>query len=189
MLKHYLSFFAGTIVVITGSYALAQTAPLVLTSPNQQLVMHFGVQPAKDATSEDGRLVYSLIFRGKPVLDDSGLALELDNQTPLGANIHIVTSDAGQGVDDYTLSNAKISKVRDAYNSLAVHVQEGQRAASQHDGGSPCLQRRDRISLSAPRGGLDQGPASAPGRHGVSSEHGRHELGAGIAELSQQLRE
>jgi alpha-glucosidase len=123
--KHYLSFFAGTVVFITGSYALAQTAPLLLTSPNQQLVMHFGVQPAKDASSEDGKLIYSLSFRGKPILDDSGLALELDDQTPLGNNVHIVNHDAAQGVDDYTLSNAKVSKVHDAYNSVTVHVQEG----------------------------------------------------------------
>lgn len=125
MRKHYLSFFAGTVVFITGSYALAQTAPLLLTSPNQQLVMHFGVQPAKDASSEDGKLIYSLSFRGKPILDDSGLALELDDQTPLGNNVHIVNHDAAQGVDDYTLSNAKVSKVHDAYNSVTVHVQEG----------------------------------------------------------------
>ena len=124
MLKLRLSLLTGTIVFAAGSYACAQTMPLVLTSPNQQLVMRFGIQPATNASSEDGRLIYSLAFRGKRILDDSGLALELDDQPPLGADVHIVNSDSGQGVDDYTLSNAKVSRVRDAYSSLAVHVQE-----------------------------------------------------------------
>ncbi len=124
MLKRPLSALAIVLAFTAASPFFAQTAPLVLASPNQQLVMHFGIQPEKNASGEDGKLVYSLTFRGKPVLDDSGLALELDDQPALGANVHIVSSEPGEGVDDYTLTNAKVSKVHDAYNSLAVHVQE-----------------------------------------------------------------
>jgi alpha-glucosidase len=109
----------GTLTV--GNSALAQNAPLILSSPDQRLVMHFGVQPTKNATS---KLVYSLIFHGKQALDNSGLALELGDQPPLGSDVRIVGSDAGRGVDDYTLTNSKVSKVHDAYNSLAIHVQE-----------------------------------------------------------------
>jgi alpha-glucosidase len=108
----------------TSSYASARTAPVVLSSPNQQLVMRFAIRPTGNTNGEDGRLVYSLTFRGKQILDDSGLALELDDQLPLGSGVQIVSTDASHGVDDYTLSNAKVSKVRDSYNSLAVHVAE-----------------------------------------------------------------
>jgi len=59
LLKLRLSLLTGTIVFAAGSYACAQTMPLVLTSPNQQLVMRFGIQPATNASSEDGRLIYS----------------------------------------------------------------------------------------------------------------------------------
>ncbi len=104
-----------------GNCVLAQNAPLTLSSPDQQLVMHFGIQPTKNASS---KLVYSLNFHGKQALDDSGLALELGDQPPLGSDVRVVGSNAGQGVDDYTLTNSKVSKVHDAYNSLAIHVQE-----------------------------------------------------------------
>lgn len=116
------SFLLSAAMVLPGSCAFAQTRSL--TSPNGQLVMRFGIQPAKGSDNGDGKLVYSLTFRGKQVLDDSGLALELGSQLPLGSDVRIVGSEDGRGVDEYTLSNSKVSKVHDAYNSLAVHVQE-----------------------------------------------------------------
>jgi alpha-glucosidase len=118
-LKLSLCLMVGALAV--GNGALAQNAPLTLSSPDQQLVMHFGIQPTKNASS---KLVYSLAFHGKLALDNSGLALELGDQPPLGSDVRIVGSDAGQGVDDYTLTNSKVSKVHDAYNSLAIHVGE-----------------------------------------------------------------
>jgi alpha-glucosidase len=123
MLKIFASALACTIAFATTSYAAAQTDKLTLRSPDGQLVMHLGIQSEKGATSE-GKLVYSLAFRGKQVLDESGLALELGDQPPLGHGVRIVNSDAGEGVDNYTLSNSKVSKVHDAYNSIAIHVQE-----------------------------------------------------------------
>ena len=118
-MKLSLCLMVGALAV--GNGALAQNAPLTLSSPDQQLVMHFGIQPTKNASS---KLVYSLAFHGKLALDNSGLALELGDQPPLGSDVRIVGSDAGQGVDDYTLTNSKVSKVHDAYNSLAIHVGE-----------------------------------------------------------------
>ena len=115
---------ATVLAVGCSGFASAQTAPLTLHSPNNQLVMSFSIQPPKNTAGNSGRLVYSLTFRGKQALDDSGLALELNDQPPLGSDVHIVSSDAGQGIDDYTLGNAKVSRVHDAYNSLAIHVEE-----------------------------------------------------------------
>src|SRR5262249_38194160 len=63
-------------------------------------------------------------FRGKPTFENSGLGLELANQPPLGATVHIASSTPGSGVDDYTLLGGKVSAVHDAYNSLTVHVEE-----------------------------------------------------------------
>lgn len=112
---------SGSIAVSAGSYACAQSAPLVLSSPNQQLVMRFSTAQTKGQSS---KLVYSVTFHGKPILEDSGLALELNDQPALGSDVHILDSNAGEGVDDYTLLNAKVSKVHDAYKRLTVHVAE-----------------------------------------------------------------
>ena len=115
------------LAAIAAAFALsasAQNSPALLQSPNGQLVVHFAIQPGSDPGGAAGKLVYSVAFRGKPVLDDSALALELEGQPPLGDDVRIAGADAGQGVDRYTISDTKVSSVQDAYNSLAVHVVE-----------------------------------------------------------------
>ena len=115
---------AGSIAVATSGCAFAQSVPLVLSSPDQQLVMRFATVPTKTDSGQGSKLVYSLTFHGKQLLDDSGLALELDDQPALGSDVHILDSSASEGVDDYTLLHAKVGKVHDAYKSLTVHVAE-----------------------------------------------------------------
>ncbi|MBB5060307.1 alpha-glucosidase [Granulicella aggregans] len=103
----------------------AQSTPLTVTSPDHALEMSFAVQPPeKTADVASGRLVYSATFKGKPFLDASGLALELNDEPALGSAVRIVGTTPGSGVDDYTLTNSKISKVHEAYNSLTLHVAE-----------------------------------------------------------------
>jgi alpha-glucosidase len=98
--------------------------PVTLTSPDAQIAVQFNVVPAKSSSGGDGRLVYSLTFHGKPVLEDSGLALELNDLPALGANVHITGSERSHGVDDYTLQFQKVGRVRDMYNSLLVRFVE-----------------------------------------------------------------
>jgi alpha-glucosidase len=71
-----------------------------------------------------GRLVYSVNFHGHKLLDDSGLALSLDADSPLGAAVQIVDSQPGEGRDTYTLQFQKTSHVSDAYRSILLHVAE-----------------------------------------------------------------
>ena len=98
--------------------------PVTLTSPDAQIVVQFNVVPEKSSSTGDGRLVYSLAFHGKPVLEDSGLALELDDLPALGANVHITGSERGHGSDDYVLQFQKAGSVHDMYNSVVVHLAE-----------------------------------------------------------------
>ena len=102
----------------------ALATPVTLTSPDAQIAVQFNVVPAKSSSGGDGRLVYSLTFHGKPVLEDSGLALELNDLPALGANVHITGSERSHGVDDYTLQFQKVGRVRDVYNSLVVRLAE-----------------------------------------------------------------
>ena len=104
--------------------AVTETSPAEVVSPDKQLVMRFGMLPWERGASAGRKLVYSITFRGKQVVDDSALDLDLEGQPPLGSDVRIVSTDADKGVDDYVLSNAKVSKVHDAYNSIAVHVAE-----------------------------------------------------------------
>ena len=123
MLKVCTSLLTCTAMVSFAS-CFSQTVPVKLASPDGQIVVHFATQPQKSTESGGGKLVYSVDFRGKPVLSESGLSLELDDQQALGSDVKITGADAGQGVDDYTMQYQKVSKVHDAYNSVTVHVAE-----------------------------------------------------------------
>ena len=102
----------------------AQSGPLEVRSPDSRITLRFAVVPGKGQASSAGRLVYSVDFRGKPVLDNSALSLKLAHQPPLGTAVRITSSTPGSGVDHYTLLAGKTSAVHDAYNDLTVQVME-----------------------------------------------------------------
>ena len=108
-----------------GNQVFGQTArTAILTSPNQQIVMRFTTQPANADSNGGGKLTYSLAYHGKRSIDDSALALELDEQPALGSSVSITSSDSGEGADDYTAENSKTSRVHDVYRSIALNVSE-----------------------------------------------------------------
>jgi alpha-glucosidase len=105
----------------------APSDPVEVSSPDQQIAVHFTVKPGKAETNSrgEGQLVYSVTFHGKQVFEDSALSLELRNQARLGANIHIAGVTTASGVDDYKLLAGKTSTVHDSYNSVTIQVEEG----------------------------------------------------------------
>jgi alpha-glucosidase len=107
--------------------AFAQSSPVEVSSPDQQISVRFNVRT--DKASEDGQLFYSVAFHGKQTFEDSALRLELENQAPLGSNVHIVRATSAAGVDDYKLLAGKTSAVHDAYRSIALELQESGPAA------------------------------------------------------------
>lgn len=112
------------VITATAGFSFCQSPTTSLSSPDQRLVMQFRTLPQKNLPDGEGKLVYSLTFNGKPVLDDSGLALELGGDLALGTAVRITGSDEGQGADDYRLENQKVSSVHDVYNSIVIHTAE-----------------------------------------------------------------
>ncbi|MGC2162950.1 MAG: glycoside hydrolase family 97 N-terminal domain-containing protein, partial [Silvibacterium sp.] len=102
----------------------AQSRPVEVSSPDHRVVLTFAIRPGRNQTSGDGQLVYAVAFRGKPVLEDSALGLDLANQPALGTAVQITGSTIGSGVDDYTLLAGKTSAVHDSYNSVTVQAAE-----------------------------------------------------------------
>jgi alpha-glucosidase len=111
-------------VIFGGHEAIAQFKPVTLSSPDQLLTIQFVTVAEKDPSSPVGKLVYSVTFRGKQLLDQSALALELEGQPSLGGKVQIVESVPGKGSDDYTLLAGKVSSVHDQYNSLLLRTAE-----------------------------------------------------------------
>ncbi|WP_433974917.1 glycoside hydrolase family 97 protein [Tunturiibacter lichenicola] len=111
-------------VIIGGHKGVAQSKSVTLSSPDQLLTIQFVTVAEKDSSSSVGKLIYSVTFRGKQLLDQSALALELEGHPPLGSKVQIVESVPGKGSDDYTLLAGKVSSVHDQYNSLVLSTVE-----------------------------------------------------------------
>lgn len=125
----------GSVLALAGVYlGHAQTSSADVTSPDHRIAVRFAVQPKKDqGAGQDGQLVYSISFKGKPAFEESALRLELADQPPLGATVHIASATPASASDDYSLVASKVSAVHDAYNSLRVHVAEGEKPGREFD--------------------------------------------------------
>src|SRR5213594_4176296 len=64
---------------------------VTLISPNKKLAITFDTVTPKLIPAAEGRLIYSVTFDGKPVLEKSGLRLDLRGQQSLGTNMQIVS--------------------------------------------------------------------------------------------------
>ncbi|MEO6964812.1 MAG: glycoside hydrolase family 97 N-terminal domain-containing protein, partial [Acidobacteriaceae bacterium] len=124
-LKPCLWIAVCAIVLLGVLPAKAQSTLVAVSSPDQRITLHFAVIPGTGQDASEGQLVYSVTFRGKPVLENSGLSLQLESQPPLGTAVHIAGSTHGSGVDDYVLIGGKASHVHDSYNEVTVQAAEG----------------------------------------------------------------
>jgi alpha-glucosidase len=97
---------------------LAAQSPAVLKSPDGNLVVTFRT-PASA-----GPLSYAVTFRGKPLIDDSVLRLELEGQRPLGAEVRIARQTPSTVDETYRLVTGKASTVRNHYNALRLDLEE-----------------------------------------------------------------
>jgi alpha-glucosidase len=118
------SLVLSALMLICNLEGFADSDPVILSSPDQQLVIRFATTAGKGAEESGGKLVYSVSFRGKQVLDPSSLALELAGQPTLGSDVEIVESTPAKGSDDYSLLGGKVSNVHDMYNSVQLRAVE-----------------------------------------------------------------
>src|SRR5215475_12686474 len=117
---------AALLISSAGFVGLAQTNVKfpTLASPDKRLLVHFETQSKSGVPADNGKLVYSISFDGKPVVDASALMLELCEGPGLGSEVHINSVQSGGGADDYVMHDAKVGEVHDNYNSLSVQVSE-----------------------------------------------------------------
>ncbi|MDQ2841333.1 MAG: glycoside hydrolase family 97 N-terminal domain-containing protein, partial [Acidobacteriota bacterium] len=115
MVKSYLSILP--LLLLTAAFAVADSGPGVVKSPDGQLVISF-------ATLQSGQLTYSVTFHGKPLIDESALRLDLVGTTPLGSGVRIVKQTPSQLDETYRLVTGKASTVRNKYNALRLDLAE-----------------------------------------------------------------
>src|SRR6185437_13585789 len=81
-----------TFALLAAMNLLADSPGPALKSPDGQLVITFTIAQGGGTQSDSGQLLYSVTFRGKPLIDDSKLALTLEGARPLGENVQITGS-------------------------------------------------------------------------------------------------
>jgi len=119
-----LSRYLLPILLLIGPADLWPQSVHVLKSPNGALAMTFETVVDGRATQASGRLVYSVTFHGKPLVDRSALSLELQGQRPLGTNISIVQGTNSRTDETYRLVWGKANSVRDHFNALRLELVE-----------------------------------------------------------------
>jgi alpha-glucosidase len=113
------TFFLIPLLFAFTSHASAAT----LTSPDGRLVLTIETV-ATAATPPVDELVYSVTFRGKPLVEHSALRLELEGQSPVGPGFHIINTVPSSEDQNYTLVAGKASQVHTHYNILRVDLEE-----------------------------------------------------------------
>jgi alpha-glucosidase len=102
---------------------VAATCPAQLKSPDGKIELTFATM--KDNLPADtGRLVYYVTFNNKPLLNASGLRLDLQDQKPLGPDIRIIKSTPSANDSTYHPLAGKTSTVRDHYNAISIDLEE-----------------------------------------------------------------
>ena len=121
--------FSASVHRLPGIAVLLFTLPSLglgadLKSPDGQVAIAFRTAPLAGHASDGGRLVYSVTFRGKPVIMESAISLDLQGQAPLGPDVSIVKSDASIIDETYRLVTGKASQVRNRSNALRLDLEE-----------------------------------------------------------------
>lgn len=118
-----------------GQSSFGQPGIAALTSPDGNLTITFrtvsplqpaqGVEPAASQPApKGGQLIYEVSFHGKPLIEASGLRLDLKDQSPLGPNVRIVNATTSATDEAYQLIAGKVSSVRNHFNAITVELGE-----------------------------------------------------------------
>jgi alpha-glucosidase len=132
--SHFMRIFRFLLAILVGGgleasvVGLGAAAPTIpqrvtVASPNGQLVLSFFTTPA-EAPKAAGRLVYTVSFHGKSLVDASGLELDLDGQAPLGRAVCLAKLTATPIDSEYHLVTGKTSTARDYCNAVRVELEE-----------------------------------------------------------------
>ncbi|MBV9265330.1 MAG: glycoside hydrolase family 97 protein [Acidobacteriaceae bacterium] len=106
--------------VLSGSL-LSRAEPLVLASPDGQIEISFQTH------QRSGQLTYAVSFHGKPVLENSKLGLDIQDQPVLGNGVAISASTRAKIDESYTTPAGKANPVQNICNTVVIETQEPER--------------------------------------------------------------
>jgi len=120
-----LTILVAGLACLAGQPTLAQAGreglqPQVLAevfSPKRQLHFSFVLLP-------DGQPAYRVRYRGKAVIADSALGLELQGQPPLGPGLRLASVEYDSADETYEVVAGKSNPVRNHYHSVLLKLEE-----------------------------------------------------------------
>jgi alpha-glucosidase len=121
VLKTLTFIFLATVMGGCCGSGAAQTEslPLKLLSPDRQIEVAV-------ALNREGAPVYSIAYRGQPVIEQSTLGLELKQGGLLSKNLRVTATRREARDETYALVVGKARQARDHYNELSVSLEEAQ---------------------------------------------------------------
>ena len=102
----------------------AQTANVALKSPDGNIAVTFATVYKGQPSQTGGQLMYSVSYKGKSVINRSGLSLSLEGQKPLGEDVKIINTADSTIDNTYTLPMGKASTVRNHCNAFKIYLRE-----------------------------------------------------------------
>ncbi len=120
---HHAKTLVPFLCVLVISLALSECAEAVraghtVRSPDGNVVVTF------DAGGQEGRLVYSVAFEGRPVVVDSRLGLVLKDATSLETGFEIIDVARSSHDSTYSPVYGERKTIRDNYNQFVVDLRE-----------------------------------------------------------------
>ena len=101
-----------------------QIKTAVVISPDRQIEFIIETVSGNQSTAEIGKLMYSVSFQGKLVIDRSALSLRLSNNKPLGSEVRILSSENSEIDENYKLIAGKTNSVHNLCNTLRIELEE-----------------------------------------------------------------
>ncbi|HEY6291327.1 MAG TPA: glycoside hydrolase family 97 protein [Terriglobia bacterium] len=98
---------------------------LTVKSPDGKLVVSFSVKSLPPPYQPGSRPYYSVSFEGEPLLADSPLGLQFDGAPALDHDLSVAGSSTDSHDSSWEDPINDNRTVRDHYNELTVHLQEG----------------------------------------------------------------
>ena len=112
------------LLLAVGPVCVAQSSRAELKSPNGELAVSFDTIEKDSPDGRSHQLVYSVSFKGKPLVEQSALQLSLQGARPLGADVRLTGQTPSQADETYALVTGKTSRVKNHYNALAITAEE-----------------------------------------------------------------
>ena len=108
---------------LTAQIAPAQTETnaVVVESPDGKIRIELSVPDARDKNS---RLTYRVSYKGKPLIEPSGLGLDFAGSGPLGKNLRITKVSRDSHDETYRVVVGKSGTARDHYQAAVVALEE-----------------------------------------------------------------